>query len=85
MKANSHHTVQPENRIAQPSAVLAEMIRDGSNYEHEWLWAAQRVDDLQEKQYCLQRALYINPQSIDARRQLRAIEGTRSTRRNANA
>lgn len=54
-----------------PSAFLAERIRDNSNLELEWLWAAQQVSDLNERRYCLERALTINPNNAETRRTLR--------------
>ena len=69
----------PQNTIINPSAFLAQCIRDDSNLEMEWLWAAGQVTDVQEQIYCLRRVLYINPENTEAYRQFEAL--TRSTKK----
>lgn len=43
------------------STLLLEAIRGDSNLEMEWLWFASRMTEIFEREYCLKRALYINP------------------------
>lgn len=69
----------PQNTISDPSDFLAQCLRDDSNLEMEWLWAAGQVTDVQEQVYCLRRVLYINPENIKAYRQFEAL--TRSTKK----
>jgi hypothetical protein len=63
----------PQLQVNTPSAFLVELIREGSNYELEWLWAADEVSDPAEKRYCLERALYINPGNRTTRLALAAL------------
>jgi hypothetical protein len=57
-----------------PSATLQQAINEDSNLEMDWLWFAEQVSDKAEARYCLNRALYINPNSRAAHAQLRALE-----------
>ena len=50
--------------------VFAEALRDDSNQELDWLWAASQVTDVDQRRYCLERALAINAQSALARQEL---------------
>jgi len=59
--------------VANPSARLAEAIRDDSNREMEWLWIASLMTDENEYEYCLRRALYINPHNRVIQRELDRI------------
>jgi hypothetical protein len=52
------------------SAFLAERIRENSNLEIEWRWAAVQVTNINERRYCLERALFINPNNLETRRDL---------------
>lgn len=72
MKTLPQHNIS-SNIISHPSPFLAERIREDSNLEMEWLWAAGKVTDIREQLYCLERALHINPQSGEAQRQLKAL------------
>ncbi|MBZ0292297.1 MAG: hypothetical protein K8L99_06985 [Anaerolineae bacterium] len=71
-----NHPVFPEYRIVDPSPVFAEALRADSNYEMDWLWVAAKVSSQQERQYCLERALYINPESAVVRQSLAAVAAT---------
>ena len=66
--------MQPLNRpvltTSNPSPLLVDQIREDSNYELDWLWAADQVTVLEEICYCLQRALYINPNNHETGRAL---------------
>lgn len=68
MKTQTH--VRPSLAIGNPSSFLREQIHEDSNHELDWLWAAGQVTDVEEIRYCLERALYINPNSGDTRRAL---------------
>jgi hypothetical protein len=60
----------PHLHIRNPSEFLAACMERDSNLEMEWLWASAHVKQAEEKYYCLQRALNINPQNAIVRRQL---------------
>lgn len=57
----------------EPSTLLIEAIRGDSNLELEWLWFASRTTDMLEREYCLKRALYINPRNQATRNELHQI------------
>jgi hypothetical protein len=55
-------------RAACPAGDLfAQALRDDSNLELDWLWAAAQLTDAVQRRYCLKRALAINPKSELAR------------------
>jgi hypothetical protein len=59
---------------AQPDCpgdeVFAQALRDDSNQELDWLWAYVQVTREDQRCYCLERALAINPKSEIAQREL---------------
>lgn len=55
------------------SDILRSAIEEDSNREQMWLWVADIVDNQQERRYCLQRVLYINPANWQVRREVAAI------------
>src|SRR5262249_30607704 len=46
------------------SYLFAQALRHDSNLAMDWLWLATQLDDEDERQYCMQRAHYIDPNSI---------------------
>lgn len=48
---------------AEISALFERAVREDSNLELDWLWLYSKVAGNTERLYCLQKALYINPQS----------------------
>ena len=50
--------------------VFAQALRDDSNRELDWLWVYIQLTDVQQRRYCLERALAINPKSELALREL---------------
>jgi hypothetical protein len=81
----SFRTARPSEQIGQRDArpvlppppyageaeeVFADALRDAPNLEMDWIWLACRVARETERRYCLERALYINPNSATARRML---------------
>ena len=52
---------------------LLAALRNPSNLETDWLWLAAQLEHPQEKRYCLRYALFINPNSTEARRALREL------------
>jgi hypothetical protein len=56
---------QPEDRSPFVLAIAAD-----SHLELEWLWLFTRVTQEEERRYCLERALYIDPHSEMARHEL---------------
>src|SRR5690349_24711080 len=61
--------------VAPPpaSALFAQAVRDNSNLELDWLWLATQATLAAEQRYCYERALYINPASVPARRALKQL------------
>jgi 7-cyano-7-deazaguanine synthase in queuosine biosynthesis len=61
---------QMDSRIAPElsgyvhSARFTEALRDNSNLAMDWLWLASQLDDALERQYCVKRAHYIDPDSV---------------------
>jgi hypothetical protein len=50
--------------------VFARAMREDSNLELDWLWAAVQQTETERRRYCLERALAINPHSQLANREL---------------
>ena len=51
-------------------ALFARALSENSNLEQDWLWLSTMVAGEEELRYCLERALYINPHSEEARQEL---------------
>lgn len=63
----------PKDLMGNPSSVLEEAMQEDYNRELEWLWVADEVPSTLEREYCLRRALYINPTSRKAKQELNEI------------
>jgi hypothetical protein len=63
--------------------LFAQAVLSGSNLEMDWLWLAATLRSRGMREYALQRALYINPESVAAREGLRRLdqEGDQGARR----
>lgn len=59
---------------AAAAALFAEAVRANSNLELDWLWLSTKMHGSFERDYCLRKALQINPSSELARRELVALE-----------
>lgn len=57
--------------------VLIDILRSDPNNEIAWLWMSVVVDDLGQKQECLQKVLEINPNNQKALERLSRIKGSR--------
>jgi hypothetical protein len=57
--------------------VFAEALRDDSNQELDWLWVYVQVTREDQRRYCLERALVINPKSELALRELAQLRSGR--------
>jgi len=79
MMKNQPQWILPENTIRNPSPFLSDYIREDSNRELEWLWAVDYVTQPEEKLYCMQRALYINPRNQEIERLFHSL--TRSLKK----
>jgi hypothetical protein len=62
---------------AEADALFFQAIAESVNLEMEWLWLFTRVAREEERRYCLERALYINPHSDMARHELAWLNGAR--------
>jgi hypothetical protein len=66
-------TQESQSTVREPDPgdlLFIEAIEDDSNLEMDWLWFATKVTSNSQRQYCLQRALHINPHSRLAKRGL---------------
>lgn len=54
----------------EADTLFAHALRDNSNLELDWLWAAEQLIDPAQQRWCLERALVINPASRVARQAL---------------
>lgn len=59
--------------VKQPSAALQCAIAEDSNLISDWLWHMEQVKTDAERHYCLERALYIDPSSTTARREMEMV------------
>lgn len=75
-----------EMTVEKPSRLLARAMREDSKREIAWLWLADDVPTLEEREYCLRRVLHLNRNNIEARRALNIVclERRRALRRGAN-
>jgi hypothetical protein len=53
--------------------IFAEVLSNDSNYELDWLWLASMLPNSVEREYCLRRALDINPDNVVTQRQLERL------------
>ena len=59
-----------EPKALNAHTLFARAVREHSNLEQDWLWLSTMVTGEGELRYCLERALYINPDSSEARQEL---------------
>jgi len=55
--------------------ILRQLIQEEPNNEQGWLWMFACADRPEQKRYCLQKALEINPNNNDARKALEKLSG----------
>jgi tetratricopeptide (TPR) repeat protein len=55
--------------------ILKNLIQEEPNNEQVWLWMFTCVDKPEQKKYCLQKALEINPNNTDARKAFEKLLG----------
>lgn len=58
---------------ADGDALFAAAVAADSNHELDWLALAARLGDTDQRRFCYEKALYINPRSEAARRALAAL------------
>ena len=61
--------------IKSAGEVLKNLVRQDPKNEAAWLWLSVCVEKNEQKQYCLQRVLEINPENRDARTALQMLIG----------
>ena len=59
--------------MSATSDLFARAVKADSNREMDWLWLAQQLTSASERQFCLEKALYINPASAIAARDLATL------------
>src|SRR4051812_6696245 len=72
MKGQIHN--RPSLTTSNLSAFLRDQVREDSNRELDWLWAAKQVTTAEEIRYCMERALYINPNNRQTQRALAKLQ-----------
>ncbi|MBK9745544.1 MAG: hypothetical protein IPO91_02080 [Chloroflexi bacterium] len=66
----------PVNRVTDPSIDFVKALQEDSNMEVDWLFWASKLTSRDEQLYCLERALYIHPNSREAADALRQLSQT---------
>ncbi len=56
------------------SDLFNQAVEVASNLEMDWLWLAGQLSNKTEIEYCFKQALYINPQSVTAARELALLQ-----------
>jgi pimeloyl-ACP methyl ester carboxylesterase len=56
--------------LDQATALLARVIKTNPASDKAWLWMGKCINNPSQKEFCLQRALHLNPQNADAREEL---------------
>jgi len=69
---------RPALTMSNPSPFLRDQFREDSVYEMDWLWASTQVTAPEEVRYCLERALYINPDNPVTERELSKLSVRRA-------
>ena len=59
---------------ASGQQLLSEIVKAESSNETAWLWLSACVDNIEQKKYCLTKALSINPDNQNARKALTQLE-----------
>ena len=62
--------VESTEARARAARLFAEALHEDSNYEMDWLWYSANMANDAQRRFCLERALYINPDSETAKRTL---------------
>ena len=70
--------------IVNPSSPLQGAIVEDSNHLSDWLWYADQMDSDAERRYCLERALYIDPNDREVLNALQALN-RQETRQDVSA
>jgi hypothetical protein len=66
-------TALDEGRKADAQKLLTELLHEEPANEVAWIMMSDVVEEQERKQYCLERALGINPDSVEGRRLLSAL------------
>jgi hypothetical protein len=59
--------------VRNPGPMLQQAIIEDSNRLLDWLWYADQMTNAAERYYCLERALYINPNDGETLRGIAAL------------
>jgi hypothetical protein len=85
-KLSLMQTTLADSFVFTPSITLKCAIEEDSNLAMDWLWYAEQVISENERAYCLQKALFIDPKSDLARQKLaemRRVSTSKTKRSNA--
>jgi hypothetical protein len=72
MTISSTHN-RPKSGVYSASAILQAAIIENSNYALDWMWYTEQVENDDERRYCFERALYIDPHNQDVLDALAAL------------
>lgn len=61
------------NDSVSASNLLSQVVRADPNSELGWLWLGYCRDVPQQREYCFRKALSINPENVEARRQIEIL------------
>lgn len=59
--------------VTKAIKLLAEVVQADPNSELGWLWLGLCISIVERREYCFRRVLSINPQNIEAKRQLELL------------
>lgn len=59
--------------VARASQLLGQVVQTEPNSELGWLWLGLSRNSQEQREYCFRRVLAINPENIEARRQLDSL------------
>jgi hypothetical protein len=61
---------RPTAQISIASSIIQQALHEDSNRAMDWLWYAAHISNPAEKRYCIERALYIDPNNQQAIEQI---------------
>jgi hypothetical protein len=73
-KLNSGITAYKAGNKVAAKKIFSEIVTEEPKNETAWLWLAASVEEVQQKRYCLRKALAINPSNQNIRKVLEQLE-----------
>jgi tetratricopeptide (TPR) repeat protein len=66
-------TAYKSGNIEKAVELFLQVVKNNPNSENAWLWLSACVNNVEQKRYCLEKVLYINPNNEHARQALNKI------------